>query len=402
MEKRTRRWLGVGVGAAASVAAIGAFGGSSAGSITTGAAMHRAVAAQPTLAVVIVGSGSVTSKPAGISCPGKCAATFAGGTSVLLAAKAKKGSRFLRWGGGCTGAGACRVRVTALAVVAAQFVGPKTQPVPPRTSVVEPGGYSGQQSQSGNAVTFFVPAGAGSVLNFSIPGVNIACAGGGGAGTPFKILKATIKRDRSFTATTSENGVVNGANAKLTYFVTGRFQGKSATGAETAAGVYREDIVFTDTPSRKCTSNNQSWNVTRSTQLSPRNSVVPGNYSGQQSQSGNAVTFVVPAGAGSVLNFSIPGVNIACAGGGGAGTPFKILKATIKRDRSFTAATSENGVVNGANAKLSYSVTGYFQGVDAAGAVTAAGVYREDIVFTDTPARKCTSNDQSWTATRSS
>ena len=81
-------------------------------------------------------------------------------------------------------------------------------------------------------------------------------------------------------------------------------------------------------------------------------------------------------------------------------TPFKILKATIKPDWSFTAKVSQSGVVGGANATITYFVTGYFQGPDATGAATAAGVYREDIVFTDTPSRKCTSNDLSWAATR--
>ena len=45
-------------------------------------------------------------------------------------------------------------------------------------------------------------------------------------------------------------------------------------------------------------------------------------------------------------------------------------------------------------------MTGRFQGNNAAGAATAAGVHRENIVFTDTPNRTCTSNDQPWTATR--
>jgi|GEM_PF-2797139 len=384
---RMRLWLGVGV-AVAAVAAIGVLGG--AGGAAIGAA------AKPTLAVAVVGGGSVRSKPAGIACPGKCLATFAAGSRVLLTQKARTGSRFLRWGGDCTGAGACRVKVSALAAVAAQFVGPKAKP--PSTVSVEPGAYSGPSSR-GFPVTFFVPAGGGSVLNFSPTAVNVNCAGGGGAQTPFKILKATIKPDRSFTARTSESGVVNGADAKFTYVVTGRFQGVDAKGAATAAGVYREDIVFTDTPTRKCTSNDLPWTATRSLGP-PRTSIEPGTYSGPSSR-GFPVTFFVPAGGGSVLNFSPTAVNVNCAGGGGAQTPFKILKATIKPDRSFTARTSESGVVNGANAKLTYFVTGYFQGPNANGAGTAAGVYREDIVFTDTPTRKCTSNNLPWTAARS-
>jgi hypothetical protein len=397
---RMRLWLGVGVATVAAVVATGAFGGSGGDTIATGAATTRAAGAKPTLAVVIVGSGRVTSKPAGISCPGKCSATFAAGSRVLLTPKAKTRSRFLRWGGACTGAGACRVRVAALTAVAAEFVGPKTQPAPPLKSAVEPGGYSGQQSQTGSPVTFFVPAGGRSVLNFSIPGIYVYCAGGGSYGTPVEILKATIGRGRSFTTKTSQSGVVSAAKAKLTYVVTGRFQGKSATGAAAATGVWRVDIVFADTPNRKCTSNDQPWTAARS--LPPaKKSIEPGTYSGRQLQTGSPVTFLVPAGARSVSNFSIPGIYVYCAGGGSYGTPVKILKATIERDRSFTAKTSQSGVVGGANATITSFVTGYFQSADATGAATAAGVWRVDIVFTDTPNRTCTSNDQPWTAARS-
>ena len=107
-----------------------------------GAAMSHAVAARPTLVVVILGSGGVTSKPAGISCPGRCTATFAAGTRVLLTPKAKKGSRFLRWGGSCIGIGTCRVKVSALAAVAAQFLG-STKPPPPPTSAAGVGQLHG-------------------------------------------------------------------------------------------------------------------------------------------------------------------------------------------------------------------------------------------------------------------
>ena len=83
------------------------------------------MAATPsTLAVAVVGPGAVTSAPAGINCPAKCSASFAPGTSVVLTAKAKSGAQFLRWGGSCAGAAACNVKVSGLAVVGAQFVGP--------------------------------------------------------------------------------------------------------------------------------------------------------------------------------------------------------------------------------------------------------------------------------------
>ena len=165
----TRVGLGVGMAAVAAVTATGAFGGASAQATS-------AAAAKPTLAVVVVGGGRVTSAPAGISCPGKCAAAFAAGSRVVLTPTPKGGSRFLRWGGDCTGARACRVRVSGLAAVAAQFVGATAKPTPTPTSAVVPGGYSGQNSQNGNGITFSVPSGGGSVLNFSLPTTSTSSA----------------------------------------------------------------------------------------------------------------------------------------------------------------------------------------------------------------------------------
>ena len=68
------------------------------------------------------GSGSVTSAPAGIACPGQCAASFSSGTTVTLTASASAGSTFAGWsGGGCSGTGACTVTLTADTAVTATF-----------------------------------------------------------------------------------------------------------------------------------------------------------------------------------------------------------------------------------------------------------------------------------------
>ncbi|MFB3737963.1 MAG: choice-of-anchor L domain-containing protein [Candidatus Velamenicoccus archaeovorus] len=61
-----------------------------------------------TLSVEVTGTGqgSVTSDPAGISCPGiegPCSADFEEGTSVALTASAAEGSAFVGWGGDCEG-----------------------------------------------------------------------------------------------------------------------------------------------------------------------------------------------------------------------------------------------------------------------------------------------------------
>ena len=386
----TRVGVGVGMAALAAVTATGAFGGASASATS-------AAAARPTLAVVVVGGGRVTSAPAGISCPGRCSAAFAAGSRVLLTPTSKRGSRFLRWGGDCAGAGACRVRVSGLAAVAAQFVGSTAKPTPRPTSAVVPGGYSGQNSQNGNGVAFSVPTGGGSVLNFSLPRVNLVCVGGGGISDHIWFSKTTIKPDRSFTATGAQEGVVNGVKAKFSYTARGRFEGKSATGAAMATGVFRADVAYAD-GTRTCTTNNQTWTAARSSAPST-GPLVPGTYSGQNSQNGNGVTLSVPAGGGRVLNFSIPRVNLACVGGGGLSDQIRIEQVTMRPDRSFSATASQDGVSNGAKARFTYIVSGIFEGFDRAGAPIASGVYREDVAYAD-GTRTCTSNDQTWTTAR--
>ena len=75
-----------------------------------------------TVAEAGTGSGTVTSAPAGISCPTTCSANFASGVQVTLTAAASEGSTFAGWsGGGCTGAGTCVVTVTAATAVTASF-----------------------------------------------------------------------------------------------------------------------------------------------------------------------------------------------------------------------------------------------------------------------------------------
>ncbi|MBK9036953.1 MAG: hypothetical protein IPL61_37830 [Myxococcales bacterium] len=67
------------------------------------------------------GTGSVSSTPAGISCPGTCTMTVDHGTSLSLTATAAGGSTFVGWAGSCVGTGACAVTVTADTTLTASF-----------------------------------------------------------------------------------------------------------------------------------------------------------------------------------------------------------------------------------------------------------------------------------------
>jgi hypothetical protein len=69
-----------------------------------------------------IGSGSVTSSPAGIDCGSTCSATYNSGTAVTLTAHPGLGSFFVGWsGGGCSGTGTCTVPMGANKSVTAQF-----------------------------------------------------------------------------------------------------------------------------------------------------------------------------------------------------------------------------------------------------------------------------------------
>src|SRR5262249_35137033 len=76
------------------------------------------------------GAGTITPKPAGISCGATCVGTF--GTAVTLTAAAAGGSTFSGWSGACTGTGSCVVPMTAATTVTANF-----DPVPYTLSVTK-------------------------------------------------------------------------------------------------------------------------------------------------------------------------------------------------------------------------------------------------------------------------
>ena len=100
----------------------------------------------PTLTVILAGSGSgtITSNPPGISCPGTCSATFSFGDSVFLDGSADPGSTFA----GITGCtyniqGRCSVTMDTSMTVTATFNGsssstPTPTPTPTPTGTTTP------------------------------------------------------------------------------------------------------------------------------------------------------------------------------------------------------------------------------------------------------------------------
>lgn len=91
----------------------------------------------PTLSVVLAGTGSVTSSPAGINCGTTCTASLNKGTSVTLTATPGAGQTLSGWsGGGCAGTGICVVTLTDNVTVTATF-GPITAFCPAEPTLVK-------------------------------------------------------------------------------------------------------------------------------------------------------------------------------------------------------------------------------------------------------------------------
>jgi hypothetical protein len=68
-----------------------------------------------------LGSGTVASDPAGVSCGATCEHRFLDGTLLVLRATPDLTSRFGAWGGPCSGMDVCRFNVTAASEVTARF-----------------------------------------------------------------------------------------------------------------------------------------------------------------------------------------------------------------------------------------------------------------------------------------
>jgi len=68
-----------------------------------------------------LGTGTVTSAPAGISCGSDCSESVTPGAQFTLTATAAAGSTFGGWGGACSGTGTCVVTVSAAIAVTATF-----------------------------------------------------------------------------------------------------------------------------------------------------------------------------------------------------------------------------------------------------------------------------------------
>jgi murein DD-endopeptidase MepM/ murein hydrolase activator NlpD len=81
------------------------------------------------LVVLVDGAGTVTSSPTGIACPDQCAARYAIGQEVVLAARPADGFGFAGWSEACRDGGACTLTIDTPTFVKATFL-PLDRPPP--------------------------------------------------------------------------------------------------------------------------------------------------------------------------------------------------------------------------------------------------------------------------------
>ena len=265
-------------------------------------------------------------------------------------------------------------------------------------SAPPPGSYSGSTHQ-GYGLSFYVAADSTKMQNVSIPTVGIGCTPTSSFADQLNVASIPIGADGSFTSTTTQTGVLSGAPATFTYTFNGHFHGTTSSGDERVGGQLREDITFNNGIPYSCTSNVQSWSVTRDTQGSQAASAPPpGSYSGSTHQ-GYGLSFYVAADSTKMQNVSIPTVGIGCTPTSSFADQLNVASIPIGADGSFTSTTTQSGVHNGSPAMFTYTFNGHFEGLSSSGAERVAGQFREDITFNNGTAYSCTSNDESWSAT---
>lgn len=277
----------------------------------------------------------------------------------------------------------------------------------PSMSVAKPvadaGIYTG--TAVGRSLAFFVSPGGRRVVDITVTLTDLACApaGNGASDTTFVISNAAITQRGSVNAKGTQNGFFGGYAARFSYSFAGRFSKATKLHTGTAAGTFREDIRFTDNAGghQTCTTNRKTWTATRS---GPKLKalVTPGNYTGLAGQ--RSLSFSVASGRLSTVAVSLTDLGCLPQGNGANDVTFAIPQVAVRRDGSFNAHASTTGVFGGSTATFTYAFSGHFQGRNSTGTGSAAGVYREDITYTDAQGVRqiCTTNTKAWTAARSS
>jgi hypothetical protein len=269
-----------------------------------------------------------------------------------------------------------------------------SQAAPP----VAPGSYSGATLQ-GYGLSFFVPAGGTHLVDVVLPTVRLGCTPGATPYDHLQIADIAIAPDGSFTATTTQDGIFANSAAHFTYTFSGHFHGTTTDGVPLLGGQFREDITYNNGTAYSCTSDSQTWSVTRDSQGSQAAPpVAPGSYSGATLQ-GYGLSFTVSGDSTQIQSVNLPTVRLDCTPGGTPYDHLQIADIAIASDGSFTATTTQDGIFASSAAHFTYTFSGHFHGTTTDGAARLAGRFREDITYNNGTAYSCTSDDQTWSVT---
>ena len=168
---------------------------------------------QLTVAAPPAGAGTITSSPAGISCPTTCTASFPKNTQVTLTATAGSNYSFAGWSGGCSGTGTCSLMITAAASVTAVF------------NAVADYGVTVTEAGTGTGTVTSTPAGINCPTNCSasfaqntqvtlseVPTANNTFTGWSGACTGTATCSVTVTAASSVTATFGSGNIYGALN----------------------------------------------------------------------------------------------------------------------------------------------------------------------------------------------
>ncbi len=134
------------------------------------------------LAVSVTGSGSVSSSPTGILCPGDCSETLAAGGTITLTAAPASSSTFTGWGGDCSGSTpSCTLTMSASRAVTASFIF-SIDPPPPAAQYTLSVNVTGSGSVSSSPAG--ITCGADCTENY-VDGTNVTLTAAANPGSTF-------------------------------------------------------------------------------------------------------------------------------------------------------------------------------------------------------------------------
>jgi hypothetical protein len=265
----------------------------------------------------------------------------------------------------------------------------------------EPGAYNIENAGSyGLGFGFYLSPDGSEVQDVSgHPGVSCT-PGGHSFGDEVYIASIPITADGSFSATRSEQGVIEGSPATLTFTFSGHFHGHDSYGSARAAGVVREEIIYANGTTYKCDSGGIYWEALRESQ--PGQAVtpaLPGAYGVTNAGSyGYAFSFSVSTDGRHLLDVTGTPPMRCTPGGGSVSHQFYIPEIAIAADGSFRGTATEAGVISGHAATLTYTFSGHLHGYDSGGHARMAGEYRMDATYANGVSYSCSSDEVPWWA----